>query len=290
MRALFVHGGVSGRSSVSPHLDVTSNLQSWSVAVDAVEESVRRLEDHPQLNAGHGAVLNRAGEIELDAGIADGHSGRFGGVVSVSVRHPISLARHVMQDTPHVLMSGLGAMGLAGSFGLEGLDRTTEAQTNRWRSAVAKAEGFRFAAFEEVDTVGAVGLDEEGRLSAASSSGGLFGKLPGRVGDSAIYGAGFFANKWAAVTGTGVGEFFIEESACRRVAEMIEGGVPAQAAVGKVSGDLVARGSPAAILALTRRGEVAAAYSGLSWAVEGFGAELEVQKLSPHPTGARDEM
>lgn len=220
LKALFINGGVSGRAASPSALSLETDITSARNAVDAVEQSVQKLEDDPDLNAGFGAVLNRDGDIELDAGIAEGTSGRFGGVVSVQVRHPIALAREVMEHSPHALLSASGAMKFARLHGLEGMGATTGRQSERWQRA-ASGSGFRFGDPENVDTVGAVALDESGRLAAGSSSGGIFGKFAGRVGDAAIFGAGFFANRWAAIVGTGIGEFFMEIAACRRAGELI---------------------------------------------------------------------
>ncbi|MDQ3952939.1 MAG: isoaspartyl peptidase/L-asparaginase, partial [Actinomycetota bacterium] len=190
MSVVFVHGGVAG--VVKPH---TVSLRDGIVrgvaqerALDAVEHAVSALEDHPELNAGYGAVLNLAGAIELDAGMSDGDTGRAGGVGNVTVRHPISLARRVLEDTPHVLITGAGATALGA--GLEAVDPAPQ-EVARWEEARAEGrlELARFGDPVEVDTVGAVALDGAGALAAGSSTGGVFGKMPGRMGDSAIFGA-----------------------------------------------------------------------------------------------------
>jgi beta-aspartyl-peptidase (threonine type) len=157
VRALFYHGGVSGRRREPASLPAPPRANIAS-ALDAVEAAVRALESHPDLNAGFGAVLNRSGEIELDAGIADGAVEEWAGVMSVRVRNPISLARTVLEQTPHVLMSGEGAMRLAIDIGAELLDQTTDQQFSRWKEAVLK-DGFKeFGDARDVDTVGAVAL------------------------------------------------------------------------------------------------------------------------------------
>lgn len=258
-----------------------ATTQTSGSALDATEAAVRVLEDHPRLNAGFGAVLNRAGEIELDAGIADGLTGRWAGVMSVTVRHPVALARRVLEETPHVLLSGPGAMRLASDAGMETLEATTEDQWLRWKRA-EKAGFADFGAAEDVDTVGAVALDDEGALAAASSTGGLFGKLPGRVGDAPIHGAGVYATMAAAVVGTGLGEVFLRASACRIAGERIEDGAQPQEAVEAVIADLSERtGSPIALLALDASGRVGAAYVGASWEVEGFGGEVSPRRIGP---------
>ena len=238
------------------------------------------LEDHPELNAGIGSVVTREGNIELDAGIADGASRSAGGVAGVTVRHPISLARRVMEQTPHVLITGAGAMALASD--LERLDGPTERQRIRWATALdsGELEPDRFGAPEHVDTVGAVALGSSGGLAAGSSTGGVFGKLPGRVGDAPIFGAGVFANEQVSVIGTGVGEVFLEALASVRVALMVEQGDDPQHACERVIEFLGTRSEAAAgLLALDRDGRVGAAYRGASWTVEGPDGPVKATKL-----------
>ena len=268
---VYVHGGVSGSDKPLTSLAhaLVQDVATTS-ALDGAEEAVCRLEDDPELNAGWGSVLNHDGAIELDAGIADGASGRAGGVVGVSVRHPISLARRVMTSTPHVLMAGAGAMALGESMDI--LEGTTQRQMERYKRAVDEGglDSRHYGADEHVDTVGAVALDSNGRLAAGSSTGGVFGKLAGRVGDSAIFGAGTYASSGAAVVATGVGELFLETLASARVARMIEEGTHPQAACEQVIAYLGKRSdAPAGLLALGANGEVGAAYRGGTWAVEG---------------------
>lgn len=238
--------------------------------LDAVEGAVSALEDQPELNAGFGAVLNRRGDLELDAGIADGATMRYGGIANVRVRHPIALARRVMDETPHALLTGVGAVTLGAD--MEQLERSTDDQHERWQRARddGSLELSRFGASEDVDTVGAVATDTAMSLAAASSTGGVFGKMPGRVGDAPIFGAGVYASAVAAVVGTGVGEIFLRTLAAARVARLIEDGVDPQAACERVIehvGKLDRRA--AGLLALGADGTVGAAYRGGSWAVEG---------------------
>ncbi|CAN5494337.1 hypothetical protein BH20ACT23_BH20ACT23_26560 [soil metagenome] len=278
---VYVHGGVSGTDK--PLVSLAHSLvgaAGAATALDGVEEAVRRLEDDSELNAGWGSVLNRNGVIELDAGIADGTTGHAGGVVGVSVRYPVSLARRVMTSTPHVLMTGEGAMALGESMEL--LDGTTERQMERYKAALDSGKlGLQhYGADEHVDTVGAVARDSSRRLAAASSTGGVFGKLPGRVGDSAIFGAGTYASPGAAVVGTGVGELFLETLASARAARLIEEGTHPQIACERVIAYLGTRSdAPAGLLALAANGEVGAAYRGGSWAVEGPSGRLGPVRL-----------
>lgn len=283
MTLVLVHGGVSTRAPDGglPSLRACFDGPLPGSAVDAVEHAVRVMEDDPLLNAGWGAVLTTAGTAELDAGIADGSTGAFGGVATVRVRHPVSLARRVLEDTPHVLLSGDGAMALAG--GMEILSGTTEAQRSRWERA--RAEGVLGAGHygrPGADTVGAVAVGDDGSLAAASSSGGVFGKLPGRVGDACIFGAGVYASGAAAVVGTGIGEAFIETLAAAHAGALIEGGAdPADACAEAVARVYAHRRVSAGLLALDRRGRAGAAFRGQTWAVEGPEGPLEARCLGP---------
>lgn len=279
---VYVHGGVSGNARPElPSLGYSlADAVAAETALDAVEEAVRLLEDDEELNAGWGSVLNRDGVIELDAGIADGPTGRTAGVLSVTVRNPISLARRVLESTPHVLVAGAGAMALAGD--LELLDTTTQEQLDRYKRALDSG-GFdsdEYGADDHVDTVGAVAVDSSGRLAAASSTGGVFGQLPGRVGDSPIFGAGIYASRDAAAIGTGVGELFLETLASARVGRMIEDGAHPQLACERMIGYLGERSQvPAGLLALSSSGRVGAAFRGGSWAVEGPNGPLSPVRL-----------
>jgi isoaspartyl peptidase/L-asparaginase-like protein (Ntn-hydrolase superfamily) len=214
-------------------------------------------------------VLSRDGDLELDAGIADGTRASGGGVANVQVRHPISLARRVLEDTPHVLITGPGAKSLGAD--MEQLADTTPEQRDRWKEArdTGTFEEARFGAPEHVDTVGAVALDDAGNLAAGSSTGGVFGKLPGRVGDAPIFGAGFYASKHAAVVGTGVGEIFLETLACLRAADIIWSGVDPQDACREVIGAFERPNCTMGLLAIDSKGRVGAAFHGAAWPVEG---------------------
>jgi len=250
-------------------------------AVDLVEAAVRRLEDDPNLNAGWGAVLDRDGRLELDAGIADGHSGRCAGVANVTVRHPISLARRVMEETPHALLTGGGAQAFA--EGMETLGSSTPEQQARWSAASAAGELdlARFGSPEYVDTVGAIALDDSGALAAGSSTGGVFGKMPGRVGDAPIFGAGIYASAHVAVMGTGVGELFLATLASQRVGTMVEAGAHPQRACEEVIAFLGTRALlPAGLLAIDSEGREGAAFRGGSLPVASSSGKLRPVRLS----------
>jgi L-asparaginase / beta-aspartyl-peptidase len=280
---LFVHGGVAAQAKGEQHSLAYAfrDALDASSALDAVEMAVRALEDDPELNAGFGSVLSRDGILELDAGIADGAGGRFGGVIGVSVTHPISLARRLMEETPHVLMSGVGAMSLGADMDL--LETTSDKQLTRWKEAseTGDFEDEPFGFSDEIDTVGAVALDDGGRLAAGSSTGGVFGKLGGRVGDAPIFGAGAYASTAAAVVGTGIGEVFLTTLAAGRAGLLIEGGAHPQEACEEIV-QLLGRKERfiAALLALDNKGGVGAAYRGGNLVVEGQEGPIRPVALS----------
>lgn len=279
MPTVLVHGGVSGLDKRMPSLgSAFRGLEGQ--ALDLVETSVAALEDEPGLNAGYGAVLDRDGNFELEAGIADGRTRRAAGVTNVRVRHPITLARRVLERTPHMLLTGDGARAFGAD--LEQLERTTDIRYEQWDAAKAAGELDldRYGAPDQVDTVGAVALDDGTQLAAGSSTGGVFGMLPGRVGDAPIFGAGLYASDAVAVVGTGVGELFLQTLACARVAMLVEGGAAPQQACEEVIRYL---GSiepfPAGLLALDVNGRAGAAYRGGAWAVEGPDGPLPAVRL-----------
>ncbi len=285
MSLVFVHGGVSGmeRHSLPPLGHTLKDARACSSSLDAVETAVCALENDPALNAGYGAVLTRAGTVELDAGIAHAAYG-YGAVTCVNVRNPVSLARWVMERTPHVFMAGDGAAELAQAAGLEPLGDTSGEQRARWeRAGAAGALSLdSFGQSEHVDTVGAVAIGDDGRPAAASSTGGVFGKMPGRVGDSPVLGAGLMVTERASVLGTGVGELFLETLACARCARLIdEGAHPADACAEVVEALAGRRASAAGLLALDSEGRMGAAYRGGSWAVEGPDGPVDAACVGP---------
>ncbi len=203
-------------------------LEGGGSALDAVETSVRALEDNPIFNAGRGAVLNAAGQAELDASIMDGRTKACGAVAAITVaKNPIVMARAVMTETRHVLLAADGADAFAREAGAELVDRdyfVTPGQRARWEEAKVKAAGGEGAdatggdgaplrESDRIGTVGCVALDADGNLAAGTSTGGLLMKKFGRVGDSPIVGAGTYAdNTTCAVSCTGVGEEFIRNA------------------------------------------------------------------------------
>jgi beta-aspartyl-peptidase (threonine type) len=207
-------------------------LANGGRALDAVEATVRVLEDDPQFNAGRGSVLTSEGTVELDASIMDGDRLACGAVAAVTrVANPITLARRVLETDRHVLLVGPGADAFATTAGLPTCDPAslvTEAQRRRL-GAKGVAPG----------TVGAVALDRHGTLAAGTSTGGTSGKMPGRVGDSALIGAGTYADSTVgAVSCTGDGEAIVRVVLARRALHYVkEADDPAYGA--KVAVDLL---------------------------------------------------
>jgi beta-aspartyl-peptidase (threonine type) len=189
-------------------------LESGGTALDAVSTAVSLLEDTPYFNAGKGAVFNAEGKNELDASIMDGNSRNAGAVAAVhTVKNPIQLARLVLSDSPHVMLIGDGAEEFGRQHGIEFVDPSYFHTDYRWQQLQkARAEHDTAEAGTErwYSTVGAVALDQDGNLAAATSTGGTTNKRWGRVGDSPIIGAGTYAdNRSCAVSATGTGEYFI---------------------------------------------------------------------------------
>jgi beta-aspartyl-peptidase (threonine type) len=205
-------------------------LADGGTSLDAVEQTVRALEDEPLFNAGKGAVFNAAGGHELDASIMDGATRQCGGVAGVStVKNPISLARLVMTETKHIILGFHGAE----QFADELKDRpqiervpnsyfSTEARRKSWEEVVEKERQKQKVA-PGTGTVGCVCLDKHGNLAAGTSTGGLVNKRWGRIGDTPLNGAGNYAdNKTCAFSGTGVGEHFIRSSAAFQTSALME--------------------------------------------------------------------
>lgn len=202
-------------------------LQAGGASLDAAEAAVRALEDDPLFNAGRGAVLTSAGTHELDASVMDGRTLRCGAVAAVKTpKNAVSLARLVMERTRHVLLAGEGADAFASQMGVERVPQsyfTTDKRKQQWEAMQRADQVARSEDEAPKGTVGAVALDIHGHLAAATSTGGLTNKLPGRTGDSSVIGAGTYADdRTAAVSCTGSGEEFIRHASayavCARMA------------------------------------------------------------------------
>lgn len=194
-----------------------SILEKGGLSLDAVEATIRIMEDSELFNAGKGAVFTNAGTNELDASIMDGSNLKAGAVAGVkTVKNPISAARKVMDETWHVMLSGDGADLFAKEQNLEIVDPIYFYTQRRWDS-LKKIQS------EKHGTVGCVALDKHGNLAAGTSTGGLTNKKWGRIGDSPIIGAGTYANnKTCAVSGTGQGEYFIRGNVAYDISAIME--------------------------------------------------------------------
>lgn len=252
--AIIVHGG-AGDIAPERRADADAGckaavLVGWRVlrdggaALDAVEAAVRALEDNPEFNAGTGACLNIDGNIQLDAGIMDGVHLQVGAIAGIErIKNPITLARRVL-ESPHVLLVGSGAVEFALEQGISQCalnDLITERQYAAWQEEIARreAEEPRIHRREvrsvqarpgEHGTVGAVAMDQSGALAAATSTGGIHNKYPGRVGDSPLIGCGFYADEYAAVSCTGHGEDFVRLMIAKRAADAVASGRSAREA------------------------------------------------------------
>ena len=217
-------------------------LTAGAPALDAAEAAVQSLEDCALFNSGRGSVLNTEGRVEMDAAVMDGESGQAGACAGVlRVRHPIALARAVMEKTPHVLLVGDGAEQYAVDAGLEIVDP-------EW--FITEREQARHSG--EHGTVGAVALDSSGHVAACTSTGGVRGQLPGRVGDTPIIGAGTWADDRVAVSCTGTGEQFIVGNVAHEVSARVRyAGVPlataAAEALGAKDGGLISVGNDGSV-------------------------------------------
>lgn len=198
-------------------------LQDGGTALDAVEAAVRSLEDNEHFNAGRGSGLTQHGEVEMDAAMMDGRTLQAGAVSGAKyVQNPISLARKVMENSPHVLLAGEGALELALETGLP-LKPPSYFQTEKTRQQWLKIVQQEQTAPAVHDTVGAVALDQAGNLAVATSTGGLEGQSKGRIGDSPVLGGGTYAsNEACAVSCTGDGEVILRGALAHEVYALVK--------------------------------------------------------------------
>jgi beta-aspartyl-peptidase (threonine type) len=205
-------------------------LQGGGSALDAVEAAAVVLEDHPLFDAGFGSFVNEQGEVEMDAIIADGTVTKFGAVGAVRrVKNPIKLARLVMTETKNCFFVGDGADQLAARLGIPlvaNVTLITDKELEQFRQRSQQA-----AARVGTGTIGAVAIDADGRLAAATSTGGIPDKIKGRVGDSPIFGAGGYGNPYAAASATGQGENMMRFFLCKEAADRVRDGLVAPDAV-----------------------------------------------------------
>jgi L-asparaginase / beta-aspartyl-peptidase len=245
-------------------------LSAGGRALDAVQRAVEALEDDPVFNAATGACLTSEASIELDAAIMDGTGLRAGGVCALGpFEHPIAIARAVLEDGLHVLYAGAGAEAFARAHGfspVEAESLITEAARNKLASVLATGRPASFAG----GTVGAVALDPSGGLAAATSTGGMSGKRPGRVGDSPIPGAGNYADASAgAASATGHGEGILRVMLTAQVIHALGAGAAPEAAARAAIETLSDRtGTTGGVIAVDRSGRLGLARSTrtMTWA------------------------
>jgi len=263
-------------------------LQGGRSSMDAVEIAIRLMEDSPLFNAGKGAVFTNDGKNELDASVMDGKTQGAGAVAGLRrVRNPITLARAVMEKSPHVMMVGDGAERFAREKKIELVDEKYFWTQHRWDALqkvlkeesekVKKGEGEKEKGTSakiagepssrldsnRFGTVGAVALDKDGNLAAGTSTGGMTNKKYGRVGDAPVIGAGTYANNnTCAVSATGWGEFFIRLGVARDIAAMMEyQAVPVQNAADRVIQKLRQLGGDGGVIAIDAAGNMAVSFN-----------------------------
>ncbi|GIL41196.1 isoaspartyl peptidase/L-asparaginase [Rhodospirillales bacterium TMPK1] len=298
--AVVLHGGagVIERAKLDPALEeayrkgltaalnaATTKLAAGAPALDAIEAAIQVLEDDPLFNAGRGAVFTAAGKNELDAAIMDGSNLKAGAVAGITrIKHPISLARAVMEKSPHVMLIGEGAEQFGKEAGLEQVDPSWFFTERRWQglAETLKKQGVPMperpagappapqkqgalpvddiATSHKFGTVGVVALDTRGNIAAGTSTGGVSGKKWGRVGDVPIIGAGTYANNEScAVSATGAGEYFIRLGVAREICNLVKfKSMTLQAAADEVVQKQVpALGGDGGVVAITRDGQLA---------------------------------
>jgi beta-aspartyl-peptidase (threonine type) len=235
-------------------------LERGESALDAVEASVRVLEEDICFNAGRGSALTAEGRIELDAAIMEGTGRRAGSVAGLrTTRAPISLARQLLEQGPHVFLSGKGADEFAREHGLEQVENRWFEVPERRRQLEELLASGGFDDEVKYGTVGAVAVDLDGHLAVATSTGGLTAKRWGRVGDAPLIGAGTYADdRSAAVSATGSGEYFIRAVAAHQLAERVRsGGETLQQALDAVLADVEALGGKGGMIAVAPDGDAA---------------------------------
>ena len=285
-------GGVRPRSEMAPDLEAAYRhalreslaagyavLHAGGTSVSAVEAAIRVMEDSPLFNAGKGSSFNRDGIIQMDASIMDGRTSNSGAVAVVQrVRNPITLARAIMEDSPHVMMADVGALEFAKGQGLaieaphyffterkwDSLQRRLQQGTEygkRPEAAMSRDESVDYTAF---GTVGAVAMDMDGNLAAGTSTGGREGKMHGRIGDSPIIGAGTYANNATlAVSSTGLGEYVIRVVGTKDMSDLMEyKGLGMEEAMRTVMRKISDMGGAISAVAVGADGSVAMPYSG----------------------------
>ena len=297
-RSLAVHGGagIIERGTLTPQADSAIRaalgraldagqgiLLAGGSALDAVEAAVRVLEDDPHFNAGRGAVLTYDGGIELDAAIMDGRTRDAGSVAGVTLtRSPVTLARAVMERSPHVMLTGAGADRFGDEQGIEKASPgwfETPDRRRQLEELKAHGDGW-FDVDMKYGTVGAVARDANGHLAAATSTGGVTGKRWGRIGDTPVVGAGTWADdRSCAVSCTGAGEYFLRAGVAHEIEARVRlMGEPIAAAAAAVLADVRALGGTGGVIVAGADGTLAWHFTtaGMNRATVSAGGEARV--------------
>jgi isoaspartyl peptidase/L-asparaginase-like protein (Ntn-hydrolase superfamily) len=229
-----------------------SRLEAGDSALDVVEYAVAEMESCGMYVAGKGSAPNTAGYVELDASIMDGATRDAGAVAAiVGVINPITAARRVMEQTPHVMLAGNGARAFATEQGLELVNNPDEYY-------VLPVGVYEDEIYEQKHgTVGAVALDASGHLAAATSTGGTFGKLEGRVGDSPLIGPGTWADDTIAISFTGTGEHIIRSGGAISIAHKVAAGATVEQAIQDILDEIKRLGGDAGVIVVDKKGEIA---------------------------------
>ena len=265
--ALILHGGAGARRERDYTREIAhmgevvaamkARLDSGVSALDVAVEATVLLEDSGLYVAGRGASPNLAGAWELDASLMDGATRKAGAVAALQgFRNPVVAARAVMDRTPHVMLAGDGAALFALDQGLEPI-----ADEAAWFTRAGQGEDNHPPGTLSHGTVGCCVLDRDGRLAAATSTAGVFGKMPGRVGDTPIPGAGSWADGRVAVSGTGQGEYFIRVAACAQVSWRVGAGQTLAEAGRAVIEEIGDMGGDGGLIALDRDGNITAPFN-----------------------------
>jgi beta-aspartyl-peptidase (threonine type) len=326
--ALVMHGGagVIARADLGPAGEAAYRaslaqaeaagakvLDSGGSALDAVEAIINILEDDPLFNEGRGSAFSAEGKNEMDSAIMDGATLKAGAVAGVTrTRHPISLARAVMEKSPHVMLAGPGTDAFAATVGLEQVEPSFFFTEARWQSLVKQLQkegrpipprpagaptpgpAVPVAQLDEAEgshsygTVGVVALDRAGNIAAGTSTGGMQGKLPGRVGDSPIIGAGTYAsNQSCAVSATGSGEYFIRLGVAREVCNLVyfKGMKLQEAADQVIHKELETLHGDGGVIAITPDGQLAWSFNtpGMFRARQVEGGKVEIGIYNDEP-------
>jgi isoaspartyl peptidase/L-asparaginase-like protein (Ntn-hydrolase superfamily) len=265
--ALILHGGAGARRGVDYDREIAHmrevveamkpRLLDGLSAADAAVEAVVMLEDSGLYVAGRGASPNAAGAYELDASLMIGPDRRAGAVAALQgFRNPIRVARAVVEQTPHVMLAGEGAALFAAEHGFEAI-----ADEPSWFTQAGQGDDNHPPGVLAHGTVGCCVLDAHGRLAAATSTAGVFGKMPGRVGDTPIPGAGSWADARVAASATGQGEYFIRVAACAQTAWRVAAGASLADAARAAIDEVGALGGDGGLIALDAQGNIAAPYN-----------------------------